>query len=571
MSQPSAKICADCVRAAWRTSGALTAATRGTRRIHTKEFKRAVHSAGRDCARGPLCHASSGLGSSSQSRSRALQQNQRVRRFATASESVAVEQEQDARKTSSLGPLDEYDRRVQEGRLRDDPFQRALIQHLQDLHDMLRGYTPPKVVHPSVESLNTKPKSSFFGSLFGRSSPPEGPTIPENLPKGLYMYGDVGCGKTMLMDLFYDTLPPNIPSKTRIHFHNFMQDVHKRMHKMKIRYGNDLDVLPLVAADIAESSSVLCFDEFQCTDVADAMILRRLLESLMSHGVVIVTTSNRHPDELYKNGIQRESFIPCIHLLKTVLKVLNLNSNTDYRKIPRPPSGVYHHPLDIAAARHADKWFEFLGDPVNDPPHPAKHEVWGRTIEVPLASGRAARFSFQQLLGRATGAADYLELVKNYDAFIVTDVPQMTLNMRDLARRFITFMDAVYESKAKLVLTTAVPLTQLFLSDAEIKEITRSWSSSNSFKATEAKGETADETADLPADALRNMMGMSMEELKSKDEELFAFARALSRLVEMGSKQWVERGLGMGMNVEQGMEDREAWKKTRSRWSEDNM
>lgn len=178
-------------------------------------------------------------------------------------------------------------------------------------------------------------------------------------------------------------------------------------------------------------------------------MLARLLESLMSHGVVIVTTSNRHPDELYKNGIQRESFIPCIHLLKTVLKVLNLNSNTDYRKIPRPPSGVYHHPLDIAAARHADKWFEFLGDPVNDPPHPAKHEVWGRTIEVPLASGRAARFTFQQLLGRATGAADYLELVKNYDAFIVTDVPQMTLNMRDLARRFITFMDAVYESKVR--------------------------------------------------------------------------------------------------------------------------
>lgn len=127
MSRPSAKICADCVRAAWRTSGALTAATRGARRIHTKEFRRAVHSAGRDCARGPLCHASSGLGSVGQSRSRALQQNQHVRRFATVSESVAVEQEQDARKTSSLGPLDEYDRRVQEGRLRDDPFQRGAL------------------------------------------------------------------------------------------------------------------------------------------------------------------------------------------------------------------------------------------------------------------------------------------------------------------------------------------------------------------------------------------------------------------------------------------------------------
>lgn len=261
------------------------------------------------------------------------------------------------------------------------------------------------------------------------------------------MYGDVGCGKTMLMDLFYDTLPPNITSRKRIHFHNFMQDVHKNLHAIKTREGGQFDALPLVAADIAKSASVLCFDEFQCTDVADAMILRRLLEILMSYGVVMVTTSNRHPDDLYKNGIQRQHFIPCINLLKTKLKVLNLNSETDYRKIPRPASDVYHHPLDQSAKLHADKWFEYLGDFAHDPPHPATHEVWGRAIEVPLASGKAARFTFQQLLGRATGAADYLELVRHYDAFIVTDVPGMTLHQRDLARRFITFIDAVYESK----------------------------------------------------------------------------------------------------------------------------
>ena len=128
----------------------------------------------------------------------------------------------------------------------------------------------------------------------------------------------------------------------------------------------------------------------------------RLLESLMSHGVALVTTSNRHPDDLYKNGIQRESFIPCINLLKTALDVINLNSPTDYRKIPRPPSGVYHHPLGEDAERHAQKWFEFLGDPINDPPHATTQEVWGRKIEVPLASGRAAQFSFNQLIGRAT-------------------------------------------------------------------------------------------------------------------------------------------------------------------------
>ena len=156
----------------------------------------------------------------------------------------------------------------------------------------------------------------------------------------------------------------------------------------------------------------------------------------MSHGVALVTTSNRHPDELYKNGIQRESFIPCINLLKTALGVINLNSPTDYRKIPRPPSGVYHHPLGPEADQHVERWFEFLGDPVNDPPHPATQEVWGRKIEVLLASDTAVQFKFQQLLGGATGAAGYLELVWHYDTFIITDVPGMTLNKRDLARRF---------------------------------------------------------------------------------------------------------------------------------------
>lgn len=152
----------------------------------------------------------------------------------------------------------------------------GIIQNLQTLFEALKSYHPPKIAHPSVESLDPQPQKSFLGSLFGRGSNKAPKTcIPENLPLGLYMYGDVGCGKTMLMDLFFETLPPNITHKTRIHFHNFMQDVHKRMHVVKMKYGNDFDALPMVAADIAETASVLCFDEFQCTDVADAMILRR--------------------------------------------------------------------------------------------------------------------------------------------------------------------------------------------------------------------------------------------------------------------------------------------------------
>ena len=301
------------------------------------------------------------------------------------------------------------------------------------------------------------------------------------------MYGDVGSGKTMLMDMFYDTLPSNITSKLRIHFHNFMQDVHKRMYAVKMEHGSDLDAIQFVAADIAEKGSVLCFDEFQCTDVADAMILRRylvdhytrflsgrrpdlkisLLEALMSHGVVLVTTSNRPPDELYKNGIQRSSFIPCINLLKDRLRVLNLDSTTDYRKIPRPPSGVYHHPLDKGAVSHAEKWFRFLGDVDSDPPHSATYMVWGRPVTVPRASGKAAMFTFNELIGRATGAADYLELMRYYEAFIVTDVPRMTHRERDLARRFITFIDAVYESRVSTFLTGN--------GTQELTQVRRSW------------------------------------------------------------------------------------------------
>ncbi len=405
--------------------------------------------------------------------------------------------------------------------------------------------------------------------------------IPSNLPRGLYLFGDVGCGKTMLMDLFYDTLPQSVRSKTRIHFNNFMQNVHQRLHKMKLQYGGDVDCVPFVAAEIAEQGNVLCFDEFQCTDVADAMILRRLLESLMSHGVLLVTTSNRHPDELYKNGIQRESFIPAIQLLKNRLHVINLDSTTDYRKIPRPPSGVYHAPLDAHAASHAEKWFRFLGDPDTPEPHREVQRVWGREIIVPRVSGRCAWFTFDELIGRPTSAADYIELMRSYDAFVVTEVPGMTFRQRDLARRFITFVDAVYESHAKLVLTTAVPLNELFVSRAEIREAMILRQQQQQRKTGQQKA--ADDAAALDDgdDAVEDVMSHMMDDLEHNasqlaksnlftgDEEAFAFARALSRLAQMGSREWVERG--MGLESQGGKQERDNWARTRSRQMEDSM
>ncbi|CDO73775.1 hypothetical protein BN946_scf185015.g103 [Trametes cinnabarina] len=411
---------------------------------------------------------------------------------------------------------------VESGTLRADEHQERIIHKLQRLHDDLLRYEPPNITH-------TPASNSLISRLFPRKlgAPPVAP--PANMPKGLYLYGDVGTGKTMLMDLFYNTLPPHIQRKRRVHFHAFMIDVHKRVHAMKAKLGaRGGDPIEPVARDLAQEAYVLCFDEFQVTDIADAMVLRQLFEKLINLGVVCVITSNRHPDELYKNGIQRQSFIPCIELLKEHLEVTDLDSGTDYRRIPRTLSHVYYDPITPENRSEFEKIFKAFTSHSEQPVvRNRKLHVWGREIVVPESTDTVAKFSFHDLCGKPMSAADYIEITKNFGTIFVTDVPKMSLNQKDMARRFITFIDACYESKTKLFVLSEVPIYQIFSDDPNAKN-----------------GEISDHMRSVMDDLGLPSDIIGTSSMFTGDEELFAFARCCSRLVQMGSKEWAETAGG---------------------------
>lgn len=386
----------------------------------------------------------------------------------------------------------------------------------------------------------------LFGGLFSKQKTPA-QTGPGNQPKGIYLYGDVGCGKTMLMDMFYTTIPSHL-TKKRIHFHAFMQDVHKRSFALHQEHGRDYDTAPAIATAIAQEANVLCFDEFQVTDVADAMILRRIIDILLSpsHGAVIFMTSNRAPDELYKDGVQRKSFIPCIELIKHQSHVIYLKSPTDYRKIDRPSQGTYFFPptvnqtladVQYQADAHADRWFNYFSQG-KAPEFNVDLHIWGRPVSIPkCVMGVVAQFTFAELCYRPMSAADYLEITQNFPAIVITDIPLLSVRERDVTRRFITFLDAAYESAAKIAVTAQRPFEHLFTDeipkydDGAIKKL-----EGENGAAASAKNSKKDHEFDANADDF-----LESDSLFSGEEEKFAFARALSRLKQMASKEWHEQ------------------------------
>lgn len=467
-------------------------------------------------------------------------------------------------------PLQAYNEMVQTGKIVDDPYQVKIITSLESLHTKLVDYQPPELVDPLTYSSSFS--KGFLSKLLQPFNTIHNDSVTDfnytdRVPKGLYLWGDVGCGKSFLLDLFYDCVPSHL-TKRRLHFHQFMQLVHKRSHEIMVeqRQLNKTahDPVPQIAYELAKESRVLCFDEFQVTDVADAMILRRLMSQLLSDkfGVIMFATSNRKPHDLYINGVQRDSFIPCIDLLCLKSEVVLLDSPTDYRKIAKPVSSVYYYPpsgVDYFSKvcqqkrnEHVEKWFNYFAQ--SESPKIETHTnltVWGRHLKIPkCTSPHVAEFTFKELCGGNLAAGDYLQLAKEFEAFIVTDIPYLTVFKRDEVRRFITFLDACYENKCKLASTSAARFTDLFVEPENlIDDYQMDYAKAkDDLPGSESNKSTSDEEdAEIneEIDSLIKEHGFSKDIAeKSKmfalDEERFAFARALSRLTQMNTSEWVE-------------------------------
>jgi len=335
----------------------------------------------------------------------------------------------------------QYQALVSTGEIEADRAQAAAVEAYSALEADLAHYRP------------AARKAGLFGRIFGNGK-------QESPLKGLYVYGEVGRGKTMLMDLFFHASP--VKHKRRAHFHEFMADVHERVHgfRQKIARGeiSDTDPVILTAKTIFDEAWLLCFDEFHVTDIADAMILGRLFTRLFELGTVVVATSNVAPEDLYKGGLNRGLFMPFIKLLQERMNVLQLDARTDFRLEKLAGVTMWHVPADKAADAALDKaWQKLTGGAAGKPQDVM---VKGRKLHVPRAAHGVARFTFKQLCETPLGASDYLRLAHDFHTLIIDRIPVMQYEQRNAAKRFITLIDTLYDNCVKLVASAdADPIT----------------------------------------------------------------------------------------------------------------
>ena len=344
----------------------------------------------------------------------------------------------------SAGPLPTYRSRLANGALTTDPAQAVAAERLQDLWAKLRGYDPP----PQPD------RTGFISRLLRRRAVDEAPSGPN----GLYLVGEVGRGKSMLMDMFF--AEAQVARKQRIHFHAFMQDVHARVFAWRQANPAGADPVPPLADAIAGRAALLCFDEFQVNDIADAMILGRLFAALFDRAVVVVATSNTAPDDLFRGKPGRDAFLPFIALIKLHLDVLVLDGGRDFRRQRLQGMPTWHVPANSRADAALDRAFTALANGAT--PRVQRLTVAGRTLRVPLAADGVARFDFAALCGQPLGPGDYLAIATHFPALVVDAIPRLGPDNYDQARRFITLVDALYEHRVKLVASADATPDQLY-------------------------------------------------------------------------------------------------------------